>query len=752
MDISKKFLKDYTLLLPHIHKIIETYSGTHSINKEKAQQWIDSQPNQSSKRAAKIIIDNTKYITLKNTATLAKNIITTHYKEIVEKHPKKTIYFVCGDRKKSNYWLSILALSYIKQYKLREPDYYFYLMDKTFEDPNNLFIYYDDMSYSGGQIYSFINKYVTIRLQQKIALYLGTYSFEHNKQMIRDKIENSEKNILDYENNQLKYAAQIQELETQLQQVFDDSKTSNIKSDIESIQIDQSWVKNFIERTKNEIEILKKDLLIIDNKTYDELYNSNFTEINRLTKRIIISETNESRNTLQQFLDNFEYPNLYYLLIGINKNAYEKISIVPYTYMGKTYIVKPFKIFYGQKFITIDELVEGGVILEEDVFYMSYYFSQGLTPNILLYFDHKIADEPSTFLRLYNYGYVVPTNFDTVNYEPRYEQFLDQRRQGHSLNYVQSQFYKLFKKYYHTREITNGPQDITQPIKFIPFINNCFNVEKIIQHPLIIYVNYFILITDMNAELIPGAIKNDDLIPGAIKNDDLSTAIEQIIQKNQKKNINPDDKKFIDIIFKLEESKYSYYNYGYADIYFLILKMFFLRQDNIYKNMDINKMLDERPPDFDHDNIDINLFNLPVIQKYIDVCKLILLIRDHRCELSFYKFDIAEYAQKLETEEDFLENEVPFIWPWENPFKNWRKNDTEEDFIAPMVSGETTTKKPWYKFLGGKKTRKHKKNRKTKGSDEKGSNGGKSVSNLKFGRKTRRRSWHRRRQRTRSRK
>jgi hypothetical protein len=354
------------------------------------------------------------------------------------------------------------------------------------------------------------------------------------------------------------------------------------------------------------------------------------------------------------------------LLIGINKNAYEKISVVRYTYSGKTYIVKPFPVFYGQMFITIDELVEGGVISEKDLFYMSYYFSQGLTPNILLYFDHKIADEPSTFLRLYNYGYVVPTNFDTVNYEPRYEQFLDNRNQGHKLNYVQTQFYKLFKKYYHSRELPNGPQDITQPIKFVPFINNCFNVEKIIQHPLITYVNYFILITDMNAELVPGAIKNDE-------HDDHFT---KFTEKKEKRIINPEDEKFIDMIYKIENSKYYYHNYRFADIYFLILKMFFLRKDNIYKNMDIDRMLtDERPPGFDLENIDLDLFNLSVIQKYIDVCKLILLIRDHRCDLSFYKFDIAEYANKFDTQEV---DEAPMPLPWEDPFKYWTKGKASD--------------------------------------------------------------------------
>lgn len=675
MDISEKFLKDYTLLLPHIHKIIKTYSGTHSINEEKAQEWIDSQPNESSKRAAQIIIDHTEYVTLEDTAALAEKLITTHYKKIVEKHPDKKIYFVCGDRKKSNYWLSILALSYIKQYRLREPDYYYYLMDDTFEDPNNVFIYYDDMSYSGGQIYSFINEYINKVLRKEIEMHLGTYCFEHNKQIIRNRIAAAEKQISNYENKDLKKnAAKIQELETKRQQersqrknkvgflsVFDDYKTRNINSDIESIEIDQSWVKYTVESMKKEIKILKKDLSIIDNKTYNELYNSKFIEISSLTKRMITSETDESRNTIEDFLKNFKYPNLYYLLIGINKNAYAKISAARCSYSGKTYIVNPFEIFYGQMFITIDELVEGGVISEKDLFYMSYYFSQGLTPNILLYFDHKIADEPSTFLRLYNYGYVVPTNFDTANYEPRYEQFLDHRSQGHSLNYVQGQFYKLFKKYYHTKEVPNGPQDITQPIKFIPFINNCFNVEKMIQHPLIRYINYFILISDMNVELIPGAIKKEE--------DD--NHFSKFAEKTEKRIINPEDKKFVDMIYKIENSKYYYHNYQFGDIYFLILKMFFLRQDNIYKNMGIDRMLmDERPPGFDLENIDLDLFNLPVIQKYIDVCNLILLIRDHRCDLSFYKFDIAEYANKFDTQEF---DEAPMPWPWQDPFKYWTK-------------------------------------------------------------------------------
>ena len=86
-------------------------------------------------------------------------------------------------------------------------------MDKTFEDPNNVFIYYDDMSYSGGQIYSFINQYTTGKLRKEIELHLGTYCFEHNKQMIRNRIATSKKQISNYENkdsNKKRYSRKLE--------------------------------------------------------------------------------------------------------------------------------------------------------------------------------------------------------------------------------------------------------------------------------------------------------------------------------------------------------------------------------------------------------------------------------------------------------------------------------------------------------------------------------------------------------------
>ena len=196
MNISTQFLSDYRNYLTHINKFIKEKSGTHSIDLKQATKWINAQPNATSKRAAQIIIDYTVYVTLEETAQLAKNLIDTYYREIIEKNPNKTIYFVAGDNKKSNYWLSILALSYIREFGLKEPDYYYYFIDhELMENSNNVFIYFDDMSYSGGQIYHFLEEYISKKLDKNIKNHLGTASFEFQKANINTRIQQLEKDL-----------------------------------------------------------------------------------------------------------------------------------------------------------------------------------------------------------------------------------------------------------------------------------------------------------------------------------------------------------------------------------------------------------------------------------------------------------------------------------------------------------------------------------------------------------------------------
>jgi hypothetical protein len=228
----------------------------------------------------------------------------------------------------------------------------------------------------------------------------------------------------------------------------------------------------------------------------------------------------------------------------------------------------------------------------------------------------------------------------------------------------------LYKKYYNTRELPIGQQDITEPIQFIPFINNCFDVQKIIQNPLLRYINYFIFTSDTNVNLIPGIVK---------KSENEGDFLSSVLKKEEKKAINPEHLKYVDIIENIEISKNEYYNDKFENIYYSILKMFWLYNENIYKTVSINRMMIDRPKEYDEINPDPDLYNLSLIQKFMDVCDFILFIRTHRCDLSFYKSKIEEYAPKLDTEEDILENEVPMPWPWEDPFKYWRKGMTKDD-------------------------------------------------------------------------
>jgi hypothetical protein len=59
------FLELYDKNLEKILYAVENYSGKHTINGEKSEEWINSQPFSEAQQAARNIITHTKYITLK---------------------------------------------------------------------------------------------------------------------------------------------------------------------------------------------------------------------------------------------------------------------------------------------------------------------------------------------------------------------------------------------------------------------------------------------------------------------------------------------------------------------------------------------------------------------------------------------------------------------------------------------------------------------------------------------------------------
>jgi hypothetical protein len=161
----------------------------------------------------------------------------------------------------------------------------------------------------------------------------------------------------------------------------------------------------------------------------------------------------------------------------------------------------------------------------------------------------------------------------------------------------------LFKKYYKNREKPVSTQDIYLPVQFIPFIKNCYNINAIIQNPLMKFVNYY----------------------SFIGNNYLST-------KEMSKK---------ELIFNIMNSKYDFYNMDTVDTFYLILNSFTSNHINIYKNgenMQEDSMINDKGNDIEIEDIDLSKYNLDAIDKLNKVYKFIAVdIRENRCELSFYK-------------------------------------------------------------------------------------------------------------------
>ena len=156
-SFDDNFMKCYDENLHKIEEAIQTYSGKHAIDQTIAQEFISSQTSPIRRQAAKDLIDNTTYITLKEIDDIIEKLIIKLYTENASdfNDPNKKIYLVTGNIKKSSYFLSVLAMKYIKKYNYNEP---FKFIEKLtydiFEEigTTNPIIIIDDVSYSGSQL------------------------------------------------------------------------------------------------------------------------------------------------------------------------------------------------------------------------------------------------------------------------------------------------------------------------------------------------------------------------------------------------------------------------------------------------------------------------------------------------------------------------------------------------------------------------------------------------------------------------
>lgn len=152
------FLTSYDENLIKIQSAIAEYSGKHTIDMTIAEQFINGQLSEARKQAARDLIENTVYITLTEVSTIIETLIIKLYTEN-NLNSANNIYIYSGKPEKSFYFISILALYYIRKHNFREPTRFIHeldtiLFDEIGKDP---LIVLDDVSYSGSQLSILLN-------------------------------------------------------------------------------------------------------------------------------------------------------------------------------------------------------------------------------------------------------------------------------------------------------------------------------------------------------------------------------------------------------------------------------------------------------------------------------------------------------------------------------------------------------------------------------------------------------------------
>lgn len=163
------FLSDYDY---NISQVLEqlSESGKHSIDPGLSRDFIENQISPARRQAARDLIENTIYITMDEIANVLEELILELYAKNNNFTDSPDIYLMTQNPSKSSYYLSVLALYFIRKHNLREPTRYVALarVSEELSDiiNNNPLIYIDDMSYSGSQLSSFLDEAHGIRITQ----------------------------------------------------------------------------------------------------------------------------------------------------------------------------------------------------------------------------------------------------------------------------------------------------------------------------------------------------------------------------------------------------------------------------------------------------------------------------------------------------------------------------------------------------------------------------------------------------------
>jgi hypothetical protein len=148
--IDSDFLNCYEANLQKVMGAIKEYSGKHNIDISIAEEFIENQTSQIRRDAARNLISNTIYITLKEVYDIIGQLIDKVYSDF---NSDETIYLYTGKPEKSSYFLCVIALKHIREKGYKEPIFIKELNNEIFDlIEKSPLIMLDDVSYSASQL------------------------------------------------------------------------------------------------------------------------------------------------------------------------------------------------------------------------------------------------------------------------------------------------------------------------------------------------------------------------------------------------------------------------------------------------------------------------------------------------------------------------------------------------------------------------------------------------------------------------
>ena len=149
--IDTDFLENYPKNMARIREALKE-SGKYKINQHNVRKFITEQLTPIRREAAADLIQNTHYIRLKETMKIVEQLVQQIYQRYADTGEFRKPYIYCGEKNKSFYFFSVLALHYIKKHGYQIPTFLKSMSQDFMHSFDAPLIIIDDAAYSAAQL------------------------------------------------------------------------------------------------------------------------------------------------------------------------------------------------------------------------------------------------------------------------------------------------------------------------------------------------------------------------------------------------------------------------------------------------------------------------------------------------------------------------------------------------------------------------------------------------------------------------